>query len=63
MVTQPGRINDPNDAWSERPEGRGSRGTGVAARGDAARRWYWVARRTPAGNPDPQAASEAAWRP
>ena len=28
MVTQPGRINDPNDAWSERPERR-SRGTGA----------------------------------
>jgi hypothetical protein len=29
MVTQQGRINDPNDLWSERPEGRSSRGGGA----------------------------------
>lgn len=29
MVTQQGRISDPNDLWSERPEGRGSRGGGT----------------------------------
>ena len=29
MVTQQDRISDPNDLWSERPEGRGSRGGGA----------------------------------
>jgi gas vesicle protein len=29
MVTQQGRISDPNDLWSDRPEGRGSRGGGA----------------------------------
>lgn len=28
MVTPQGRINDPNNPWSERPEGRGGRGAG-----------------------------------
>jgi len=28
MVTQQGRINDPTDPWSDRPEGRGGRGAG-----------------------------------
>jgi hypothetical protein len=29
MVTQQGRISDPNDLWSDRPEGRGGRGGGT----------------------------------
>jgi hypothetical protein len=29
MVTQQGRISDPNDLWSDRPEARGSRGGGA----------------------------------
>ncbi len=29
MVTQQGRISDPNDLWSDRPEGRGGRGGGA----------------------------------